>query len=83
MNKLDLFKNIVSTVVGIGTTKIVSTIIRNNVEPETPVEHVTVYAGSVVIGAMVADASKNYTDTKIDEAVALIKSFKNPEQAQS
>lgn len=77
MTKLELLKAVVSSIVGIGTTKIVKDIISNNVEIDTPVNQVTVVAGSVVIGAMAADATKEYTDAKIDEIAALFKSMRD------
>lgn len=76
MLNLNTVKLITSTIVGLGTTKIVTTIIKNNVNPETIVDTVTITAGSFVIGGMVADASKAYTDKTIDsiaEAVTKIK----------
>lgn len=76
MLNLNTVKLITSTIVGLGTTKIVTTIIKNNVNPETVVDTVTITAGSFVIGGMVADASKAYTDKTIDsiaEAVTKIK----------
>lgn len=69
MNKIDLTKTIVSTIVGAGSSKIVHTIIRNNVDPQTAVDTVTVAAGSLVLGSMVSDATKKYTDAKIDAAI--------------
>lgn len=81
MTKLELLKTVVSTIVGIGTSKIVHGIISSNVETDSPVDQVTVFAGSMVIGSMVADATKTYTDAKIDEAANWIKSIKTPEEA--
>jgi hypothetical protein len=69
MNKLEVTKNVVSFVVGVGTSQIVKTIIKNNVQPENVIEKITVTAGSFVLGAIYADASRKYTDTKIDELV--------------
>ena len=59
----------VSGIVGIGTTKIVRTIIDNNIEPETTKDKVTVGAASIVVGMAAADYTKSYTDTTIDEIV--------------
>lgn len=70
MTKLQIAKQIASTIVGIGTTKIVSAIIQNNITPDKVIDKVTVVGASVVIGSMAADATKTYTDAKIDEAVA-------------
>lgn len=69
MNRIKLVKNVTSFVVGLGTTKIVNSIIQNNVNPKTVVDQVTVVSAALVIGSMAADATKSYTDTKIDELV--------------
>jgi hypothetical protein len=67
MTKLDITKTVVSIIIGSGTAKIVHQTIKSNTSPENVVDIVTMYAGAVVIASMVADASKKYTDTKIDE----------------
>lgn len=58
----------VSTVVGIGTSRIVKAIITNNVARDNMslIEETTVVASSYVLGAMAADATKTYTDAKVD-----------------
>lgn len=76
MNALDIGKAAASMIVGIGTSKIVHSIIDNNVETVAPVDKITVAAGSLVIGSMVADVTKKYLDTKIDETKAFIDSIK-------
>ena len=78
MTKLELIKNITSTIVGIGTGKIVHGIISNNVDTETIVDKTTVFAGSFVIGGMAAEATKAYTDRMIDEVADLFNSIKTP-----
>lgn len=67
MNKLDIAKKAVSFVVCAGTTKIVSQIIANNTQPKNTIDLVSMTAGGFVVGAIVADASRKYTDEKIDE----------------
>lgn len=67
MTKLEITKAVTSFVVGAGTSKIITQIIKNNTSPENVTETVTMTAGAVVLGMMVADVSKKYTDTKIDE----------------
>ena len=79
MLNLNTIKLVTSTIVGLGATKIVTTIIKNNVDPQTTVDIVTVTAGSFVIGGMVADASKQYTDKTIDQIADAIKSMTKPE----
>lgn len=73
MTKLELAKNAVSIVVGAGTSKIVSSIIQNNTNPKTLADKVSMSAGSMVIGMMVADAAKKYTDAQIDEVAVWYK----------
>jgi hypothetical protein len=78
MNKIAAVKLVTGLIVGSGTSKIVKTIIENNVDiriainntPLKVLEKVSVAAGTLVIGAMAADVSRRYTDNKIDEAIA-------------
>ena len=67
MNKLDLVKSATNIIVGAGTTSIVGSIIKNNSQPKNLADQVTTAAATIVIGSMVADATKKYTSTKIDE----------------
>lgn len=70
MNKIVVVKKIVSTVVGLGTSKIVKDIIEKNVDTETATSKVTVTAASAAIGFAASDAASDYTDRKIDEMIA-------------
>lgn len=83
MKKLEIAKKTITTVVGFGITKIVKGIIENNVDTETLTSKVTVTAASTAIGYSLSELTANYTDTKIDEMVALynkhIKNRKNSE----
>lgn len=76
MTRLEIVKTVASTIVGIGTSKIVYGIVANNVEIKNPVDQVTVFAGSFVAGSMAADATKKHTDKMIDDAAAWLKSVK-------
>lgn len=67
MNALVITKSVVTLIVGAGTTKIVGAIIQNNVSPEKVIDKVTIAAGTLALGGMAADASRKYTDSKIDE----------------
>ncbi len=67
MNKIEITKNVVNLVVGLGTTTIVKSIIKNNTTQETVTDQVTVAAGSLVLGSMAVDATKQHTDAKIEE----------------
>lgn len=67
INPLAITKGVVSFVVASGTSKIIGSIVRNNVSPEKVSETVAIYSATVVLGAMAADATKKYTDKTIDE----------------
>ena len=71
-NTVSIAKLAVSTVVGVGTSRIVKAIITNNVArgDMSLIEETTVVASSYVLGAMAADATKKYTDAKVDAAAA-------------
>lgn len=71
MIKTQIAKQIVSTVIGIGTTKIVNAIITNNIalNQVKVTDKVAIIGAGVVIGSMAADKTKEYTDAKIDEAI--------------
>lgn len=67
MKKLDIAKNVVTFIVGAGTSQIAHGIIQNNVTPEKTTDKVAVKVASVVIGSMAADATSEYTGAKIDK----------------
>jgi hypothetical protein len=77
MKKIDILKKAVSTIVGIGTAKIVKGIIESNVSTETVLDRVTVSAASAAIGGAVGQITSEYTNKQIDEMVALIQKIKN------
>lgn len=66
MTKIELIKTAANIVVGAGTTKIVTQVIKNNTNPETVADIVTMTSAGVVIGAAAADVTKSYTNAKID-----------------
>ena len=77
MKTVNILKKAVTTVVGIGTAKIIREIITNNVETDHITSKVSVVAASVAIGGAVSEMTKQYTDHQIDEMVALFEKFKN------
>jgi len=83
MKKIDILKKAVTTVVGIGTTKIIRDIITNNVDTETITSKVTVTAASAAIGGAVSELTKQYTDNTIDQFVELIQKIKNRKNAET
>ena len=76
MNALEITKFAASTIVGVGTSKIVHSIIKNNTNAQTLLDTISLVAASYVIGSMAADATKKYLDEKIDDAVAWYHSIK-------
>jgi hypothetical protein len=71
LTKLDVTKIATNFVVGAGVSKIVKDIIVNNTHVETTNQKVVVFAGALVIGMMAKDATKSYTNAKIDSYVRL------------
>lgn len=69
MTKLEIAKSATSFVVAVGTSKIITQIIKNNTKPENLADVATMSVGAIVLGSMVADVTKRYTDHKIDEIV--------------
>lgn len=68
-NTLSVVKFAVSSVIGFGTGKIITNVVKNNVRPETVVDKVTVIAAAWVISGIATTATKKYTNDMIDDAV--------------
>ena len=81
MDSLTVTKKVVSLIVGSGAAKIISGVVKNNTDPTKVIDKVTIVCGSYVLGAIVAEATSDWTDAKIDELVAQyrkqIEKFKN------
>lgn len=68
--KTELAKAIVGFVVGIGASRIARSVIDKNTDEEERLHNrVAVTSASAVVGFMAADATRKYTDAKIDEIV--------------
>lgn len=76
MDKIDIVKKVAGLIIGAGTTKIASDIISNNVAPQNLYYKISVAGAGVVIGMMAADATREYTGSKIDEFVAAVNQIK-------
>ncbi len=77
MTKLVIAKRVVTAIVGLGTSKIISDIIESNTEEHDKVtDKVAMKAAAFTLGSMVADATRTYTDAKIDELVAAYNAFR-------
>lgn len=64
---LTAVKFVVSGVVGIGTGKIVSGIVKDHVNPETLIDKVTIAGATWAFGGIAASATKKFTNDAIDE----------------
>lgn len=74
-NALKVIKFVASGVVGIGTGKIVSGIIKSHVTPETLIDKTSITAAAWVISGMATKATKKYTDDAIDDVAKIITDY--------
>lgn len=66
-NALSVVKMAVSGIVGLGTGKIVSGIVKNHVTPETLIDKVSIISATWAMSGVAATATKKYTDETIDK----------------
>jgi hypothetical protein len=69
MPKIEILKEAVGIISGVGVTTIIAGIVRSTTPTDTAVQKATVFSGQVVIGLIARDVAKQYTDAKIDAAV--------------
>jgi len=67
---------------GMGVSKIVSDIVRNNVTSVTRFQAVTVNVGSFVLGSMLWEQSANHIDRQLNQLVSTLQK-KNSDQTES
>lgn len=67
VNKFAVAKAAINLIAGAGVSKVTNDIIRNNTTVETTADSVLVWAGSVVIGMIAADAGSKTVNAKMDE----------------
>jgi hypothetical protein len=53
----------------VGVSKVVNDLIRNNTSVITTADAVRVWAGSVVIGSMIADSAAKHVDDRLNEVL--------------
>ena len=76
MNKIEIAKKATSLIVGFGTSKVVSDIIRANAQPRHIFDQISIGMTSVVAGSMIAAQTQEHSGQMIDEAVAAFRNFK-------
>lgn len=70
---LDVTKFAAGWLVAAGAGRIVSAIIQNNVDAVRLSHKLEIFAAGVVIAGMTKDATKAYTDAKIDQLAAWVR----------
>ena len=78
MDKIKLVKDVVSLVVGVSVGHAATSIVNNNLNPRNVRERIEIAVAGYVIGAMVADAARDWCGNQIDDLVNWYdKTFKN------
>lgn len=68
--KTEIAKTVVGAVAGYGASRIVKMFIEKNTDDEERLHNrAAVFSAEVVIGMAASDATRRYTDAKIDEIV--------------
>jgi hypothetical protein len=75
-NELLFVRLATQLVAGMGVSKILGSIVQNNVVIATPLEAVAVKAGSLVLGSMLVEQSSNHITQQIDNVTTWWKSRK-------
>ena len=76
LTALTLGKLAAQTIAGMGASKIVTDIVKNNVTAVTTAQKVTVGAGTFVLGSMIFEQSVNHIERLITEVSDSFKSAK-------
>lgn len=82
MNYTEITKMAAKTVVSMGTSTIVTSIVKNNVQPDNVYSKIAVTAASFVIGSMAGAATSKYTGDMIDEGVNFVNDIKNAQTSK-
>ena len=75
--QLPLIKLGTQIAAGMGVSKIVSDIVRNNVPVVTTAQAVSVKVGTFVLGSMLVEQSSNHIEAQVNNLVELVEKFKN------
>lgn len=81
MEKIDIAKKTLGFAASLGAGKIVHEIVKNNVVTTTPLERVSVAAGSFALGGAVAEVAQNHMKRTIDEVVEAVHTIRNAKTA--
>ena len=75
--QLPLIKLATQIAAGMGVSKIVTDIVRNNVPVVTTAQAVTVKVGTFVLGSMLVEQTSNHIETQANNLVQAVEKFKN------
>ena len=75
--QLPLIKLATQIAAGMGVSKIVSDIVRNNVPIVTTAQAVSVKVGTFVLGSMLVEQSSNHIEAQVANLTELVEKFKN------
>lgn len=75
--QLPLIKLATQIAAGMGVSKIVSDIVRNNVPVVTTAQAVSVKVGTFVLGSMLVEQASNHIEIQTNNLVELVEKFKN------
>lgn len=73
-------KLVTQIVAGLGVSKILGDVIRNNVVIATKTQAVTVRVGAFFLGSMVWDQTSNHIDKVTDDVIALAEKLKESKE---
>lgn len=76
LNALPMARLAVSLVGGLGVSKIVTDIIKNNVAIVTPLQRITVPVGTFVLGSMAMEQSANHIERMTNDLLNWTKTHK-------
>jgi hypothetical protein len=74
--KINTTKAVARFVVGKCVSGVIVTVVHNNCPTFSKSQKVQLYVGAFVVGAMVADAARDYTDKQIDSIVEFVDNLK-------
>lgn len=78
MSKLDMIKLGSRLIVGISTSFTVKSVIANNLQdPESTAEACKMAIGTVMVGALVAEAARGYIDEIVDSGAEIVQKVKD------
>jgi hypothetical protein len=75
-NYLPVVKLSAQFVAGLGVSKIISDIIKNNVQVVTTADAVKVWTGSIVIGSMLVEQSSNHIERVTNDVTTWLENRK-------